>query len=133
MSTDKVATVRGLYRAFEQGAVETVLGALTDDVEWYEAENSPYGDRSPYRSPAAVGEGVFARLDAEWAEFEVQADRFLDAGDTVVVLGRYRGIHRTSGRTLDAQFAHVFDLRGDTVTGFRQYTDTKQFFEVAGG
>jgi ketosteroid isomerase-like protein len=39
---DSVALVRSVYEAFAKGDVQTVLGLLSDKVEWNEAEHFPY-------------------------------------------------------------------------------------------
>ena len=38
-----VEVVRGVYEAFGRGDVAGVLGAMTEDMEWCEAEGMPYG------------------------------------------------------------------------------------------
>ena len=38
----------------------------------------------------------------------------------------------STGKPLDAQVAHVWDLRGGKVTRFQQYTDTWQVAQVTG-
>ena len=50
--------------------------------------------------------------------------------DTIVVLGRYRGTCRATGRVLDAQLAHVWRVADGRVVGFQQYTDTLQAARV---
>ena len=132
MSQDNVELVRGIYDAFARGDVAAVLGAMSPDIEWIEAENFPLADRNPYRGPQAVAEGVFARLAADWDGFGVEPEEFLDAGDTVVALGRYRGTHKATGRAMNPQLAHVWRVAGGKVTGFRQYVDTLAVGRAAG-
>jgi ketosteroid isomerase-like protein len=48
----------------------------------------------------------------------------IDAGDTVVMLGRYTGTYKGTGKALDAQVAHVWRARDGKVTGFQQHADT---------
>ena len=38
----KVDTVKALYAAFAQGDIPTVLAGMAPDIEWREAEGSPY-------------------------------------------------------------------------------------------
>lgn len=125
--------VQSLYDAFGRGDAETVLGALSDDVTWNEAEGSPYADRNPYTSPSEVGEGVFGRLMADFDDFTVSPREMVAEGDHVVALGRYTGTRKDTGERLDAQFAHHWTVRGGKVVRFQQYTDTAQYVEVAGG
>ncbi len=54
------------------------------------------------------------------------------AGDTVLVEGRCRATARATGKPLDAQVAHVFDLRDGKIVRFQQYTDTWHFAQVTG-
>ncbi|TMJ20244.1 MAG: nuclear transport factor 2 family protein [Alphaproteobacteria bacterium] len=124
MSEENVALVRGIYDAFAAGNVAGVVGRMNPDIEWNEAENFPYADNNPYRGPEAILSGVFARLGTEWDGFAALPEEYLDAGDTVVVLGRYRGAHRATGRALDAQLAHVWRIEDGKVARFQQYTDT---------
>ena len=53
-----------------------------------------------------------------------------ELGETVVVEGRYRAVYKPTGKALDAQACHVWQLRNGTVTSFHQYVDTAQLQEV---
>jgi uncharacterized protein len=75
---------------------------------------------------------VFARLGSEWDGFAAAPEEYLDAGDAVIVLGRYRGTCKATGRALDAQMAHVWRVEGGRATRFQQYTDTLQAARVTG-
>ena len=126
MSQENVALIQGLYAAFKAGDVPDVLARMSPDIVWHEAENFPYADGNPYRGPEAVLTGVFARLGTEWDGFAAKPVEFLDAGDTVIVLGRYYGIYKATGRALDAQLVHVWRVADGKAVGFQQYTDTLQ-------
>lgn len=132
MSQQNVDLVRSIYEAFAAGDVPGVLGAMSEDMVWNEAENFPYADGNPYRGPQAILGGVFARLASEWDGFAALPEEFLDAVDTVVVLGRYRGTYKATGKPLDAQLVHVWRLRDGKAVSFQQYTDTLQAARVTG-
>lgn len=119
-----VEVIRGAYDAFAAGDVGAVVAAMAPDIVWNEAESFPYADRNPYVGPDAVVEGVFARLATEWDDFRVTPTEMLDAGDSVVALGRYTARHGASGRPLDIPFAHVWWLENGRIRRFQQYTDT---------
>ena len=133
MSKDNVGVLRSAYEAFGRGDVPAVLAAMDPAIEWNEAENFPYADKNPYIGPAAVAEGLFARLGGEWDGFSVALEELLDAGDTVVALGRYGGTYKKTGTRIHAQFAHVWRLRGGKIVKFQQYTDTLQATKAVGG
>ena len=130
MSQENITVIRGMYESFSKGDVTSVLGQMHQQIEWREAENFIYADRSPYRGPQAVLEGVFMRLASEWADFKVTPEEWLDAGNHIVVLGTYSGRHKESGREIRAQFAHIWGVTHGRVVRFQQYTDTKQFADA---
>ena len=132
MSEENVALIRGIYDAFAAGDVPAVLGAMSPDIVWNEAENFPYADGNPYRGPEAVLNGVFARCIGEWDGFAVVPEEFLDAGDAVVVLGRYRGTYKATGRAMNPQLAHIWRVADGKAAGFQQYVDTLQAAQVTG-
>lgn len=115
-------SVQGVYDAFAKGDIPAVLGFLSSDVDWTEAEGFPYG--GTYTGPNAVLEGVFMRLGTEWESFAVVPDEFIDGGDTVVVLGKYRGTYKATGKSFQANFAHVWKVREGKAVKFVQYVDT---------
>lgn len=125
-------TVKGIYEALGKGDAPAVLDTFSPQIEWKEADNFLYADRNPYAGPQAVAEGVFQRLAADVENFAALPERFVDGGDTVVVEGRYRGTMKATGTPVDAQFAHVWQLRDGKVVRFQQYTDTKQWSKAAG-
>lgn len=114
--------VQKVYDAFAKGDILSVVGFLTPDIEWTEAEGFPYG--GTYRSPKAVLEGVFMRLGSEWNDFAAVPDEFIDAGDAVVVLGKYSGTYKATSKSFQAHFAHVWKVRDGKAVRFMQYVDT---------
>ena len=57
-----------------------------------------------------VGKSVFARLATEWDGYRAEVDQFYDAGDTIIVTGRYLGTYKKSGGVMDAVFAHIWNF-----------------------
>ena len=129
---DNVGLVRGAYEAFAKGDVQKVLGLLGDKVEWYEAEHVTYWPGGPFVGPQAVLNGVFARIPQDFDEFKIDVRRIVGCGDTVLVEARYRATVKTTGKPLDVQVAHVWDLRDGKVVRWQQYTDTWQFAQATG-
>ena len=77
-------------------------------------------------------QNLFVNLVSDWDGFTVHPERFHDAGDTVVVEGRYTGTHKATSRSLDCQYCHVFTVRENKVTKFQQYMDTAHLQDVMG-
>jgi len=130
MSQGNVDVIQNVYAAFAAGDGPGAFAHMDPAIVWNEAEGFPYADRNPYVGPAAIGEGVFFRLATEWENFQAVPKDFLDAGESVVALGRYTAKHNATGKALDAQFAHVWGLREGKIVRFQQYTDTAQASEA---
>ena len=118
-----VEIVRRSYEAFAQGDLDGVLGDMHPEIEWHQAQGLPHGGF--YRGLEEVRRNIFDPLDEEWwDDFSADPDEFLDAGAHVVVVGRYRGVGKASGKQLDVPFVHIWTLEGDRAVRFRQYLDT---------
>lgn len=127
-------TIQDLYAAFGRGDIPAVLGGLDEDVAWREAEGNPYQPSGEaWIGPQAVLENLFVRLGSEWQDFTVHPRDLHEAGDTVVVEGRYTGTFLATGASLDAQVCHVWKLRDGKVTSFQQFVDTAQMQAVMKG
>lgn len=129
-----VQVIQDMYEAFGRGDIATVLSGMAPNIEWREAEGNPYqpsGDA--WVGPDAIVSNLFMKIGADWDGFTIHPKDFHDAGDTVVVEGRYTGTHKATGKSLDAQMCHVFRIRDGKVTSFQQFVDTAQMQDVMGG
>ena len=114
--------IKSVYDAFAKSDIMGVLGVLSSDIAWTEAEGFPYG--GTYHGPKGVLEGVFMRLGSEWNGFAAVPNEFIDGGDTIVVLGKYSGTYKATGKSFEADFAHVWKLSDGKAARFVQYVDT---------
>ncbi|GAA1408196.1 nuclear transport factor 2 family protein [Kitasatospora putterlickiae] len=114
--------VRRQYLASARGDLGALRATLADDVEWTEMAGFPLA--GTYRTPKGVTGGVMERLAAEWEEWTVHDDRYVVAGEDVVVLGRYTAVHKVTGRPLAVRLVHHFTVRGGRIVRFEQFTDT---------
>lgn len=130
MSQANVDTVKELYAAFGRGDLVKVRETMHPEIEWYEAENFPYDDGNPYFGPDEVLDGVYARLTGEWDEFAEEVGNIFDAGERIVTVGYYTGTYKPTGKSVRAQFVHVWTVQYDKVVAFQQYADTAQFREA---
>lgn len=124
-----VELVQRSYEAFARDDMDGVLADMDPDIEWHQAQGLPHGGF--YRGLDEVRRNIFDPLDSEWwDEFTADPDEFLDAGSEVVVLGRYRGRAKETGKPLDVPFVHVWTVRGGKAVRFRQYLDTAGWVEA---
>lgn len=119
LPTTNLDIIRGGYAAFERGDMATVFAMLDSDVEFYQSNGVPWGGR--YRGLAQVQE--FFRKLTTAVESTVSTERFVEAGDQVVQIGRTRGQARATAKTFDVLEVHVWTLRHGKVVRFEAYVD----------
>ncbi len=120
---------RSSYEAFARGDLDAVVADMHSEIEWHQAQGLPHGGL--YRGLDEVRRRVFDPLDEEWwEEFHADPDEFLEAGEHVVVLGRYTGRAKGTGKPLDVPFVHVWSFRAGKAVRFRQFLDTAGWVEA---
>jgi ketosteroid isomerase-like protein len=118
-----VDIVKRSYDAFSRHDMEGVMGDMHPEIVWHQAQGLPHG--GTYRGLDEVKRNIFDPLDAEWwDEFAADPEEFLDAGSQVVVVGRYRGTAKETGKQLDVPFVHIWTLEDERAIQFRQFLDT---------
>ena len=128
MGEQSVEAVKSLYEAFGRGDVPAVLGAMAADIEWHEAEGMPYG--GVHHGPEEVAQNVFGPQIEDIPDFAVTPEEFITSGDTVAVVARYTGTGKATGKALNLQVVHVWDVRDGKIARFRQFADTAKYLEV---
>jgi len=126
-----VQFAQDIYATFGRGDIPSVLAALDPGIEWREAEGHPYKpDGAAWVGRQEILEQLFMRLGSEWDGFSVNVGTLHDAGERVVMEGRYTGLYKPSGKSLDAQVSHVLRFRDGKLLSFQQYVDTGQLQAV---
>jgi ketosteroid isomerase-like protein len=124
-----VVAVRRSYEAFARGDMDAVVADMHEEIEWHQAQGLPHG--GIYRGLDEVRRAIFDPLDEDWwDDFEAEPEQFLDAGESVVVLGRYTARAKETGKPLDVPFAHVWTFRAGKAVFFRQFLDTAGWVEA---
>lgn len=118
-----IEIIQSLYRAYRSQDYETFRALCMPDIAWIQSEGFPGG--GTWIGADAIIKGVFQGNADRWEGFGFDIEQYLDAGNSVIVVGAYRGTHRVSARSFRAATVHIFDLQEGRVARFRQFTDTK--------
>lgn len=121
-------TVKELYRSFTTKDYEAFLKICKTDLEWIQNPGFPNGKR--HLGAEAVVENVFKSFDATWSEWNFQIEEYLEAGDSIIVIGYYHGVHGKTGKGFRADAAHIYDLQDGKIVKFRQFADTKPIWNA---
>ena len=129
----KAQLARRIYDLFGSRDIPAVLAAFDPEIEWREAEGNPYQmDGAGWVGPQAIVENLFMSIGTDWEGHTIHIAEIHDAGEHVVIEGRFTGTYKPTGRSIDAQLCHVLTFRNGKMTRFQQYVDTAQLQHVMG-
>ncbi|UKM66340.1 ester cyclase [Flavobacteriaceae bacterium GSB9] len=129
---ENTSIVDNMYKAFGEGDIPKVLASLDENVVWNEAEGNAYADGNPYIGPDAIVNGVFARLGKDHEYFNLTDINLHNMNNNQVLATlRYDAKLKTTGKTYNAQAAHLWTLDNGKVVAFQQYVDTKKLNDVS--
>jgi ketosteroid isomerase-like protein len=132
---DNVELVQRTYRLIEEVRAGD-SGALDDAFRDYVDADFEIHLPATYPEGAQVfpGRAGFQRWIAVtkevWGEWRFERERFIDAGDQVVVLVRVVARGGSSGVPLDRKTAHIWTVRGARVTRCKVYLDRSEALEA---
>ena len=120
---DNVRTVQEIYAAFGRGDIPAILNVVSPDVQWVNAGPAeiPYAKQ---RRGLAEVEDFFQTLYATVEPEEFEPKEYFAQGDRVLVLGRWSGRSKATGRHFDSPWAMAWTLQDGKVTSFHSYEDT---------
>jgi ketosteroid isomerase-like protein len=126
---EDVQRLRAIYDAFDRGDVDGWVGLLAHDIEWTLPETLPWGGtRHGHEGVRVFHELLEEYVDGGWGTPE----EFLEADDRIVVLGRFSGRARATGREFETPFAHVWAFSDGVPVRYRHYSDTATALDALG-
>ena len=117
---ENLEAVVEIYAGFERGDGQPFLDALSEDVDM----KLPGGEESVPGNGISHGPGEvgFLRVTDEVMEIAMsEPQEFIAQGDKVVVLGQERGRLKSTGQTVETDWAHVYTLREGEIVRVRGY------------
>lgn len=111
--------VESFYEAVGEQDVEYLREIFVEDIEWIHPALG-----GTFHGAESVIEDVLKPFWKDW-DLSVDFDRFVEDGDTVVVLSTYRGSYRPTDNQFAEPVAHVWDIMDGQITRFQQYVDTQ--------
>jgi ketosteroid isomerase-like protein len=120
MSRENVEVVRRAFAAYARGDVEAMLEEVDQEVQWKQIE-----EPEPVYGRDGVREAV-RRWDETWDNLQAEVEEYIDAGECVVALIRFRGLGRTSGVPVEMASYHLFTVRNGKVARMFEYGPGKR-------
>src|SRR6185295_3872239 len=121
--------LRAAYAALNRNDIPAFVQAFAPDIEWTDPPGSP--ESKTYHGLAAF-QAHASQARAAWAEGSCEPERFITAGDKVIVFVhvRVRLKHETEWR--EGSIADVYTFRDGKVIRARVFTDRQQALDWAG-
>jgi ketosteroid isomerase-like protein len=114
-----------IVRRFLSADVDEALTYADPGIVWNPIEELPTQGHDAVRAS-------LAHWKAEWDDYKVMPEEFVDAGDRVVVTVRLGGRGRGSGVEIDARFYDVYTLCDGKIVRMDQFTERSEALEVVG-
>lgn len=102
----------------KRGDIDHLRQIFAKDIEWIHPALG-----GAYHGADSVINDIVKPFFDNW-ELEMDFDRYIEDGSTIVVLGTYSGVYKPTGNPFSEPTAHVWDLKGGRIVRFRQYVDT---------
>jgi uncharacterized protein len=121
--------LREAYAALNRNDIPAMVNAFDPQIEWIELVEYPTG--GTYHGLAEVAAHL-SHARGSWAEGSCEPERFIAAGDKIVVFVdvRARLKHETEWR--EGRLADVYTFRNGKVIQVRIFLDREQALEWAG-
>jgi uncharacterized protein len=122
MSQENVAVVRTIYERWSNG--QPARDLIDPDLEYV---NPSYAVESGIRQ----GRSTLGKIREVYPDFRVEPERFVDAGEDVVVIGVARG---TAASGVEAQWrqGYVWTVQEGRAIRFRWYNDPVEALHAVG-
>jgi ketosteroid isomerase-like protein len=127
-----VAIVRRVVESFDEGDLEYPFAVYDAEIVWENFTPPPPGMDEVYHGHDGVRR-FWRQWLSSWDRVAFEHERFVDAGDHVVVFQRMDARGRTSGVETDfGDYAQVWTLRDGKVVSMRFYADRDEALAAAG-
>lgn len=125
-----VELLREIYDHWGRGDWAYPPGIYADDFEWGYSSDFP-GIAGVYRDTETPNPRMRAWL-SPWEHWTCEAEDFVESGETVVVLARYRGRGKGSGVEVNVEGAHVWQMRDGKAVRLEIFADRPAALASAG-
>lgn len=123
MSQENVELVRRIYEAW--GREESARDFIAEDIEYV---NPSYAVESGTRR----GRASFRVVRETYGDFKVQVERYVDAGEEVIVLAQYKGSGGGSGVPVSGEHGYVWTVRDGQAVRFQWFQSHREALDAAG-
>lgn len=115
-----VEIVKDLYARLTDGDVGGALALMSEDIEWITMMDYKVTGRGPQH----VFEDMLRPAMAEWEPYTLTPHEFICDGGKVVSVGRFEGTNRVTGKRVEVDYSHIWEVENGKIVRHRQFIDT---------
>jgi len=127
VSQENVEIVRAVYDCWGRGDFRATANKVAPDFEWKQLSVVEPGSHVGADASRAL-RSVFEIYE----DFRIEAEEYVDAGDTTVVVARLRGTARGSRLHIDERQAFVWTVREGRPVQMEQYPNREDALKAVG-
>jgi len=124
-----IVALRSAYAAFNRGDVDAAVEPFDAQIEWTEPAEFPGG--GTYHGREAL-KSYLAQSRSSWAEGSGEPERFITAGNRIVVFVLVRARSKGGKEWNEARLADVYTVRDGQPVEMRAFADRNEALRWAG-
>jgi uncharacterized protein len=128
--TRNIEALRPVYAEWGRGNWRPRPDVYADEMEWGWSDEFP-GLGGVLHDPALRNQRLREWL-SPWEEWRCEAEDYVAAGDSIVVLCRYSGKGKGSGVEVETRGAHVWKMRDGMALRIEIFSSRARAFQAAG-
>ncbi|MFL5911605.1 MAG: nuclear transport factor 2 family protein [Gaiellaceae bacterium] len=129
---ENVDALKKAFDGFNSGDQDAIAEVYEDDAKWEGPNNEDVPGGGTTEGKDKILE-MLGGIQEDWDEFQATPDEFIDAGDTVIVLGHVTAKHKESGSDLKTPFVHVWRMSDGKAKRVQALVDTHEILEAMKG
>jgi ketosteroid isomerase-like protein len=118
-----IDTLRAAYAAFNRGDIDSAVASLDAEIEWSEPQEFPAGGTYHGREGA---KRYLTESRAAWAEVSSEPERFIVAGNRIVIFVHARVRPNSNSAFQEVNLADVYTFRNGKAIQMRAFADRQQ-------
>jgi ketosteroid isomerase-like protein len=129
MASANVDALGDVYAEWSQGNWRPVFDIYDPEMEW--GWSAEFPSAGVYREPVERSKRLHEWL-SPWEDWRCEVEEYIEHGDHVVAMTRYRGRGKGSGVEVDTRGAHVWKFRDGKVVRLEVFADRDIALESVG-
>ena len=124
-----IPVLRAMYAASNRGDFDAAVAPLDPQIEWTEPAEFPGGGTCHGRGAV---KGYLKQSRDGWAEGSSEPERFITAGDHIVVFVHAKFRPKDSSQWQEVRLADVYTVRGGKIVQMNAFADRDRALNWAG-